>query len=105
MRCPISVVFLLLQILVVMDGTDKFCYRLKLPTNAVPLPISSHTHHQYLFAGGAVSPHTSEKHITLVRAENAKISWKLGSLSLLNGECTLVGVARTVGGCGLGLHS
>ena len=69
-----------------MDGSDKFCYQLKVPVNAAPPLSSSHTHHQYLFAGGAVSPHTSEKHITLVKAENAKLCWRLGSMSLLNGE-------------------
>ena len=72
-----------------MDGSDKFCYQLKIPTQAPPPPSSSHAPHQYLFAGGVVSPHTSEKHILLVKAENAKLSWKLGSLVILNGGCGL----------------
>ncbi len=78
-----------------MDGADKFCYQLKMPSYAAPPPSSSHAYHQYLFAGGAVSPHTSEKHITLVRAENAKLSWKLGSFALLNG--VWVGVSSVLG--------
>lgn len=65
-----------------MDGTDKFNYTLSVP------PISTHSappNNQYFFAGGSVSQHTSEKHIALVKAENARISWRLGSLNILNG--------------------
>ncbi len=79
--CPVLCVS---QVLVVMDGIDKFCYQLKFP-QVLPSAHAAAASHQYLFAGGAVSPHTSEKHIFLVKAENAKLSWKLSSLTLLNG--------------------
>ena len=74
----------LLQLLVVMDGSERFGYDMTMP----PLPeggVPSYPH-QYLIAGGGVSEHILERHITLVRAQTNKISWKLSFLSILNGE-------------------
>ena len=69
-----------------MDGSDRFGYDLSVPMSPEPCSPS----HQYLIAGGGVSPHISEKHIALVRAQSNRISWKLSSLSILNGEiCTV----------------
>ena len=72
----------IVQLLVVVDGTDVF-------RETVKLPIASSTimadQNQYFLAGGAVSAHTKKKHLSLVNAEKTKLEWKLGSLSILNG--------------------
>ncbi len=71
-----------LQLIVVLDGTDVFRDSVKLPVYNAMLASNQE---QYYLAGGAVSPHTRKKHLSLVSADNIALEWKLGSLSVLNG--------------------
>ena len=77
------------QLLVVADGGSAatFHYSLDLPP-----PSSSSSawtpSTQYFIGGGAVSTHTAERHFKLVNAENTQLSWKLGSLQVLQGMST-----------------
>ncbi len=69
--------------MVVLNGSDVFRQSIKLPVfNA----LMTDNHAQYNFAGGAVSPHTRKKHLSLVSADSVGLEWKLSSLSVLNGE-------------------
>ncbi len=68
--------------MVVLDGTDVFRESVKLPVFNAML---TNNQEQYYLAGGAVSPHTRKKHLSLVSADNIALEWKLGSLSVLNG--------------------
>jgi hypothetical protein len=66
------------------NGEDMFQYELKLPLMTKTKTKSEQN--QYFVGGGAVSSHTSEKHISLVNATNYSISWKLGVLSIIPGK-------------------
>ena len=77
-----------MQLIVLVNGEDMFQYELKLPLMTKTKTKSEQN--QYFVGGGAVSSHTSERHISLVNATNYSISWKLGVLSILPGErCSL----------------
>ena len=65
----------------VINGKDNARYTLSLP----PGPTTS-SKWQYYIAGGAVSSHTSERHIQLVNADTSNIAWRLGSLQVLKGN-------------------
>lgn len=71
-----------LQLLILVNGKDSFTYTVPLPArpNAVPKI-------QYYIAGGAVSTHTTDRHLQLVNAENSQVTWRLGSLQVLRGTC------------------
>lgn len=70
-----------MQLIVLVNGEDMFQYELKLPV----MTKTKSEQNQYFVGGGAVSSHTSERHISLVNATNYSISWKLGVLSILPG--------------------
>ena len=70
------------QLIVLVNGGDMFQYELKHP----PMTNTKPEQYQYFVGGGAVSSHTSERHITLVNAVNSSISWKLSVLSILPGN-------------------
>ena len=63
-----------------------FQYELRLPPVTKTKTKTKSEQNQYFVGGGAVSTHTSEKHISLVNATNYSISWKLGVLSILPGK-------------------
>jgi len=71
-----------LQLLILVNGKDCFTYTVPLPAapNAVPKI-------QYYIAGGAVSTHTTDRHLQLVNAENLLVTWRLESLQVLRGMC------------------
>ena len=76
----------LYTLVVVINGQDTFRQEVRLP-GLVQTPVARQPT-QYFLAGGAVSEHTSESHIRLVNAEKAQLSWKLCSLSILQGVCS-----------------
>ena len=73
-----------MQLIVLVNGEDMFQYELNLPLMTKTKTKSEQN--QYFVGGGAVSSHTSERHISLVNATNYSISWKLGVLSILPGK-------------------
>ena len=80
--------YVYMQLIVLVNGEDMFQYDLKLPVMTKTKTKSEQN--QYFVGGGAVSSHTSERHISLVNATNYSISWKLGVLSILPGKrCSL----------------
>ncbi len=68
--------------MVILNGSDVFRESVKLPLFN---PLMTDKQTQYYLAGGAVSPHTRQKHLTLVSANSIGLEWKLTSLSVLNG--------------------
>ena len=69
-----------------------FQYDLKLPVLSKTKPEQN----QYFVGGGAVSSHSSERHIALVNATSSSISWKLSVLSVLPGEWWVVAVSVSI---------
>ena len=78
--------YMYMQLIVLVNGEDMFQYELKLPPVTKTKTKTKSEQNQYFVGGGAVSTHTSEKHISLVNATNYSISWKLGVLSILPGK-------------------
>ena len=78
--------YVCMQLIVLVDGEDMFQYELRLPPVTKTKTKTKSEQNQYFVGGGAVSTHTSEKHISLVNATNYSISWKLGVLSILPGK-------------------
>lgn len=73
------------KLLCVVDGGDIFRYSIG-PLQSRQAPPPSSYDKQYFIAGGAVSTFSpSEKHLLLIQAENAQLSWKFASLSVLKG--------------------
>ena len=75
--------FFVPQVVVIIDGADKFAYDLSIPSSSLQ---SSTYMYQYFIGGGGVSHTFSEKHFKLVGAQSTKVSWKLCSLSILKGK-------------------
>lgn len=71
-----------LQLLILVNGKDSFTYEVPLPAALKAVPRT-----QYYIAGGAVSTHTTDRHLQLVNAENSQVTWRLGSLQVLRGTC------------------
>ena len=86
--------YVCMQLIVLVNGEDMFQYELKLPPVTKTKTKTKSEQNQYFVGGGAVSTHTSEKHISLVNATNYSISWKLGVLSILPGEKSCIGALQ-----------
>lgn len=74
------------------DGCDVYDYLIDLPTKSAPKAESSQggIDMNVLLGGGVVSSHLKEKHIQLMKANSTQLTWKLGSIHILEGELELL---------------
>lgn len=64
----------------VIDGKDVFDYQINLPSS-----LAKYNEGYCYLAGGVIGNLINERHIRLMNADQTNLSWKLGSLYILEG--------------------